>query len=322
MSLTQYNNMIPKIESLKYKLYYLSDDIPINAQVLEKDSLYGSLSTIGNENQTYMMKISDDIEQFLEQHTSSLSFPSKDESIRYLEAIIISIFENSMHLKFVAQILQYNNEDSFAVDEVSYTLLRLSHDGKKVKLLCEVVELTKDPELILESFSISEDMKFNIGRESSCDENATYMLHIQFPASESSSDASSVLKHFMLLAVRAICENLQYFVRSHNVIYHENNKESMVLKILVPQKWWNADEMDTVTWKEEMIGTINHLIENRTSPDLSQDEKDSLTMIQMVPISVQHLIQYLGENAGCLKQSNISFVISSSNKIDIFLLKD
>ena len=105
------------------------------------------------------------------------------------------------------------------------------------------------------------------------------------------------------------------------MIYHENNKDSLELKILVPQKWWNANELDTSSWKEEMINTINGLIQNRKSSELSQEEKEALTMIQMVPTSVQHLIQYFGETAGFLKESNISFVICSSNKMEIFLLK-
>ena len=49
---------------------------------------FDSLRTIGNESQTFMLKISDNIEQFLEHRTASFSFPTIDENIRYLVAIM------------------------------------------------------------------------------------------------------------------------------------------------------------------------------------------------------------------------------------------
>ena len=33
----------------------------------------------------------------------------------------------------------------------------------------------------------------------------------------------------------------------------------MTLEILVPQKWWNANENDNSAWKQETLSTINGL---------------------------------------------------------------
>ena len=307
-------------------LYIISDEIPPNSKILEKDEdIFDSLSLGGSEGQTYLMNIPEDIEEFLMQQTDHLrkvELRKCNFRFKYLESVIKCIFKDSMQLKFVSQILQCNNEKSFAINETTYTLHRMSNSGSKFEILYEVQEKTQDAHIVLESLCISQNIKFSVQNETFSDTETTPMLHIQFKGSESTLEKCSVLKHFVLLAVRAICENLQLFPMLNREEDEKANGNSLILEILVPQKWWNANEMDNFAWKQETISTINHLITNHNSSDLNKKEKDALTMIQMVPKSVQYLIKYLEENEKCLDESNISFVICSSNKIDIFLKKE
>ena len=318
--------LFENIKIMQRIYFYITDEIPLNSQILEKDEdIFDSLSFGGSECQTYMMSIPDDIDQFLHQQTDELrnyEYRNCVFRFKYLEAVLKSIFKDSMQLKFVSQILQSNNENSFAFNDTSYVLHRMSYEGPKLEILYEVQKGSEDGQIVLESLHLSKGIKFSVEREKFADAEATCMLHVQFQGSESTIDKSLVLKHFVLLAVRAICENLHYFRMPKEVDHNEKIKSSAVFEILVPQKWWNANELDNISWNKESLALINRLIKSHISGNFSQEEKDTLTMIQMVPSSVEDLINYLSENTECLKESNISFVISSSNKIPIFLKND
>ena len=75
--------------------------------------------------ETYMMKIPEDVEQMLEQHTASFSFTTKEQSLKYLADVLRGIFKDSMQLKFVTQLIQTNNEQCFTEYKISYTLHRM-----------------------------------------------------------------------------------------------------------------------------------------------------------------------------------------------------
>ena len=272
-----------------------------------------------------MMNIPEDIDQFLEYQTDelkSIEFRECNFRFKILEAVIKSIFKDSLQLNFVSQILQSNNENSFAVNETTYTLHRMSYEGPSLEILYEVQDGSEDGQIVLEAISISKGLRFTIEKEHISDAESLPMLHVQFKGSEFNHDKSQVLKHFVLLAVRAICENLEFFKLPQNIPSIPRNQNSVVLEVLVPQKWWNANEMDNIGWKQKALSTINHLIKKAKLSELNEEDKESLSMVQMVPNSIEILFQYLNKNAEYLNESNISFVISSSNRINIFLKKE
>ena len=240
------------------------------------------------------------------------------ESVEYLESVVLRILRNTMELKFITKILQFLDQDQLTYEDSKYILLRMSHHDSMLKLLYEVHQDTGNVELIIESLCIRKGIRIRSKIQSIHDKYDPLALQIEFLNFGCNSKKTSVIKYFVLLAVRAICENLPYFVTSKNVVYHDENKESATIKVLVPQKLWNANASDNVGWKTEVLDVVNRIINTRSNSDLSLEDKDALSTIQIVPTSFRHLMKHLQENRGSFNESNISFDICSNNKIDVF----
>jgi hypothetical protein len=205
----------------------------------------------------------------------------------------------------------------------------MSHHDSKLKLLYEVHKDTGNVEMIIESLCIRKGIRISTKIQSIHEKYDPLALQIQFLSFGCNPKNTSVIKYFVLLAVRAICENLPYFVTSKNIVSHEKNKDATAIKVLVPQKLWNANAVDNVGWKKEVLDVVNRLISENgkqmdfmnsklSNSELSQEDKDALSMIHIVPTSFQYLMKHIQESRGFLSESNISFDICSSDKIDVF----